>query len=165
MTALLEYHDLAMNTRSWVSLHNSLAFTQILLYYCKEFLWWLLQLHIDFQLITLNGCSITGSHGFFIQKFNRIIPVGFYVIPPWSFSEFFSNHKKALLLCLLHLHAKCQLIPWSSSQQINLVLREQLVITPEIFNGFALKLVRRFVLMCLFCVPSFSLILACVHIL
>jgi len=38
VTALLEYLDLALNTRSWVSLHNSLAFTQILLYYSKEFL-------------------------------------------------------------------------------------------------------------------------------
>jgi len=60
VTALLEYLDLALNTHSWVSLHNSLAFTQILLYYCKEFLWWLFQLQIDFQFTTLSGCSITG---------------------------------------------------------------------------------------------------------
>jgi len=35
---LLEYLDLTLYARSWVSVHNSLAFTQILLYYCKEFL-------------------------------------------------------------------------------------------------------------------------------
>jgi len=59
-TVLLEYLNLVLDTHSWVSLHNSLAFTQILLYYCKEFLWWLFQLQTDFQLTTLNGCSITG---------------------------------------------------------------------------------------------------------
>jgi len=38
VTVLLEYLDLALDTRSWVSIHNSLAFAQILPYYCKEFL-------------------------------------------------------------------------------------------------------------------------------
>ena len=57
---LLEYLDLALDTCSWVLLHISLAFTQIHLYYCKELLWWLFQLQTDFQLTTLNGCSITG---------------------------------------------------------------------------------------------------------
>ena len=52
---VLEYLDLTLDTRSWVSLHNSLAFTQILLYYCKEFLWWLFQLQTDFQLTIFNS--------------------------------------------------------------------------------------------------------------
>jgi len=47
----------------------------------------------------------------------------------------------------------------------NIVLREELVATLEIYTGFALKLLRRFLLMRPFCVPSFSLILACVPIL
>ena len=59
VTALLEYLDLALKTRSWVSLHNTLAFAQIILYYCKEFLLWLLQLQINFQPNTLNSCSTT----------------------------------------------------------------------------------------------------------
>jgi len=67
-TSLLEYLDLTLNARSWVSLHNSLALTRILLYYCKEFLWWLPQLLIDFQLTTLNGCSITGWVFFFANS-------------------------------------------------------------------------------------------------
>jgi len=37
-TVLLEYLDLALDARSWVSPHNSLAFAQILLYHCKQFL-------------------------------------------------------------------------------------------------------------------------------
>jgi len=60
VTGLLEYLNLTLDARSWVSLHNTLAFTQILLYYCKEFLQWLIQLHTDFQFTTLNSCSITG---------------------------------------------------------------------------------------------------------
>ena len=35
----------------------------------------------------------------------------------------------------------------------------------EILYGFALKLVQRFILMCLFCVPRFGLILACILVL
>jgi len=38
VTVLFEYLDFMRDTHSWVSLHNSLAFTQIILYYCKEFL-------------------------------------------------------------------------------------------------------------------------------
>jgi len=52
--------DITLEKHRWVSPHNSLAFTQILLYHCKEFLWWLLQLQTDFQHTTLNGCGITG---------------------------------------------------------------------------------------------------------
>ena len=53
--------------------------------------------------------------GFLICKFDCVIltTVGFCAISPWSFSGFLSNHKKALLLCLLHLHAKFQFIPQS----------------------------------------------------
>ena len=144
VTALLENLDLALNTRSWVSLHNSLAFTQVLLYYCKELLWWLLQLQIDFQLTTVDVCSITGW--IFIRKFDCAIltPVGFCIISPLSFSGFISNHKKALLLCLLHLDAKFQLNPrigllCRRDKKINIVLCEQVVLAPEIFTGFALK--------------------------
>ena len=107
---VLKYLDLALDAGSWVSLHNSLAFTQILFYNCKEFLWWLFQLQTDFQLTTLNGCG-----RFLMCKFNHVIltPVGFCVISPWSFSRFLSNHKKALLQWLLHLHAKFRPIPSS----------------------------------------------------
>ena len=38
VTVLLEYLDLSLDVRSWVSPHNSQTFTQILLFYCKEFL-------------------------------------------------------------------------------------------------------------------------------
>ena len=40
--------------------------------------------------------------------------VGFCVISPWSLSRFLSNHKKALLRWLLHLHINFQLIPQRS---------------------------------------------------
>ena len=38
VTVLLEYLDLVLGARSWVSLHNSQAFTQISLYYCSSIL-------------------------------------------------------------------------------------------------------------------------------
>ena len=133
VTVLLEYLDLALDTRSWVSLHNSLAFTQILLYNCKEFLWWLFQLQTDFQLTTLNGCGITG----WIFKFDRVFltPVGFCVISPWSFSGFLLNHKKALLQWLFHLHAKFRSIPSSGlpcrrDRPSIFFLRKKSMITP-----------------------------------
>ena len=65
-------------------------------------------------------CSKRGLPGrrenynsFFIHKIDCIIvtQVGFCVISPWSLSRFFSNHKKALLRWLLHLHSNFQLIP------------------------------------------------------
>jgi len=94
VTVLLEYLDLALDTRSWVSLHNSLAFTQILLYYCKEFLWWLLQLQTDFQLTTVNGCGITGW-SFYLQVWSSNFDTG-WVLCHISvvFSWFLSNHKR-----------------------------------------------------------------------
>jgi len=90
----------------------TLSFSQILLYYCKEFLWWLL-LQSDFQLTTLNSCGKTGW--IFYSKFDHIIltTVGFCVISPWSFSGFLSYHKKALLRWSLYLHAKFHPIPFS----------------------------------------------------
>ena len=93
---------------------HSLAFAQICLYYCKVFLWWLLQLNTDFQFITLHGCDITGR--IFIHKFDHVIltPVEFCVISPWSFSRFLSNYKKAHLQWLLHMHAKFQPVHSSS---------------------------------------------------
>ena len=39
--------------------------------------------------------------------------VGFCVISPCSLSRFISNHRKALLRCLLHLHSNFQLLPLS----------------------------------------------------
>ena len=50
------------------------------------------------------------------NKFDHVILtlVGFCVISLWSFSGFFSNHKKALLRWLLHLHVKFQPISSSS---------------------------------------------------
>ena len=42
-----------------------------------------------------------------------VTQVEFCVISPWSLSRFFSNHTKALLRWLLHLHSNFQLIPSS----------------------------------------------------
>ena len=58
VTVLLEYLALDILC-SWVSLHNSLTFTQIPVYYCMGFLWWLLQLQTNFQFTILNGWDIT----------------------------------------------------------------------------------------------------------
>ena len=81
-------HQQTVVRRSWVSLHNSLAFTQILLYCCKGFLWWPLQLQTKFQFTTLNGCGITGC-GIFIHKFDCIIltQAGFCVTSPCDSSK------------------------------------------------------------------------------
>jgi len=102
-TVLLEYLNLTLGACSWVSLCNSLAFTQILLYYCKEFLWWLFQLQADFQLATLNSCGITGW-SFYSQirlcNFDTSwVLCNFdtsWVLYHISvvFSRFFSNHKR-----------------------------------------------------------------------
>ena len=55
VTVLLEYQDLAVATRSWLSNHNSVVRNPILLYYCKDFLGWVFQLHTYFQLTALSG--------------------------------------------------------------------------------------------------------------
>jgi len=55
VTVLLEYLDLALDVRSWVSLHNSQSLIQILLYYCKDYVWWLFQLQTDFQFTSVSG--------------------------------------------------------------------------------------------------------------
>ena len=49
---------------------------------------------------------------FLFIKIDRVIltQVGFRVISPWSLSRFLSNHRKALLRWLLHLHINFQLI-------------------------------------------------------
>jgi len=77
-----------LNTRSLVHFIILWVLLKILLYYSKEFLWWLLQLQIDFQLSILNGCSITGWIYYWqIQLCN-------FDISPWYFSKFLSNHKR-----------------------------------------------------------------------
>ena len=55
VTVLLEYLDLAFATRSWLWNHNSVVCNPILLYYCKDFLGGVFQLHTDFQLTALSG--------------------------------------------------------------------------------------------------------------
>ena len=71
VTVLLEYPDIASDVCSLVPLHrNLLAFTQILLYYCRGFLWWPLQLQTDFQLTALNSWGIIGLS--FNHKFNCV---------------------------------------------------------------------------------------------
>ena len=74
-----------------------------------------LQLQTDFQFTTLNSCGSYNWVDFFAYKFDRVIftPVGFCAISPWSFSGLLSNRKKALLRCLLNLHAKFHPIPSS----------------------------------------------------
>jgi len=118
VTVLLEYLDLALDVRSWVSPHNSLAFTQILLFNCKEFLYWLLQLHTDFQLTTLNGWL----GGLFIHKFNRVIltPVGPIFFGPTSDLEFFPNFMN---LPVLLLYGNSHYLGWNK-QLLSVSLRE-----------------------------------------
>ena len=53
------------------------------------------------------------TNTFLFIKIDRVIvtQVGFCAISPWSLSRFLSNHQKALLRWLLHLHSNFQLIP------------------------------------------------------
>ena len=86
-----------------------MAFTHILLYYCKGILWWLLQLHTNFQFTTLNSWCIT--------EYRVILtPVGFCLIF-MIFSWFLLNHKKTLLRWLLHLYAKLQPVVYPVSDR------------------------------------------------
>ena len=72
-------------------------------------------LYTDFQLIAISGLSSIGvkTNTFLFIKIDRVIvtQVGFCVISPWSLSRFLSNHQKALLRKLLHLHSNFQFIP------------------------------------------------------
>ena len=109
MTVLLEYHDFALDTHSWVSLVHSSAFTQILLYYCKNFQWWFFQLQTDFQFIALSSLPVKLIDFFlFLCSWHETqlhnFDTGWVIL----------NHKKALLQWLLHLYAKIQLIHTSS---------------------------------------------------
>ena len=59
-------------------------------------------------------CPIgVNTNTFLFIKIDRVIvtQVGLCVISPWSLSRFLSNHQKALLRWLLHLHSNLQLIP------------------------------------------------------
>ena len=153
---------------SWVSMHNSVAFSQILLYYCKEFLWWLLQLQIDFQLTTLNGCSIIGW--IFIRKFDRVIltPDGFCV--SGLFPDSFQTTKRHSC----YIYSIYMLTFNSFYEAVYLVGRDNKSILYSVKNyshnswdlyRICTKMVRRFLLMRPFRVPSFSFILACICIL
>ena len=55
VTVLLKYLDLTFATRSWLWNHNSVVCIPIVLYYCKDFLRCLFQLHTNFQLTALSG--------------------------------------------------------------------------------------------------------------
>ena len=74
----------------------------------------IIQLHTDFQLIALSGLPgrQKKTNSFLFIKIDCVIvtQIEFCVISLWSLSQFFSNHKKALLRWLLHLHSNIQLI-------------------------------------------------------
>jgi len=126
MTVLLEYLNFALDTHSWVSLHNSLTFIQILLYYCKEFLWC--------AILTTDRFSAHYSERLdFFHKFDHVILtlVGFCHISA-AFSGFLSNHKIALLRWLLHLFTKFHPIPCTGlpCRHDLFYMRKKSIITP-----------------------------------
>jgi len=78
---------------------------------------------------------------FLFMKIDHIIltMVGFGFISQWLLAQLISNHKKVLLWCLLHLHAKFQLIltsgfklPCKHVRPSTLIIRCNLVIPYQI---------------------------------
>jgi len=113
MTVLLEYLNLALDTCSWVHFITHLLLQGLSMMITIITDWF--SVHYSKQL--QGGLSI---HCIILTL------VGFYVISLWSFSWFLSNHKKALLRWLLHLHAKFKIYPVGMTD----LQLKKLIITP-----------------------------------
>ena len=168
MTVLLEYLDLALDACSWVLLHNLLAFTQIPLYCCKRFLWWLLQLQTDFQLTALNGCGKIGrsfnpqirSHNFDTGWVLCHISVVFFLIP-------FKPQKGVPMMVIppTYMPIFNQFLPAIYFVGFDLLLCKKIYHNSVIFIRFQPKLVRRCTLISPICVSNFRSIGVCFCIL
>jgi len=114
------------------SFHSSQCFIQILHTAARTYIF------LIFISAVCLVCMKASRFSFTKIDHTILTQVAFTFISLWSFSQFISNYEKALLRWLPHHpHAKLQLIYPLVWQQINLVLHEQLVITPEISIGFA----------------------------
>jgi len=112
---------------------------------CKDFLWWVFQLHTNFHLVV---CPVHMKRFLFTKNWSHNYDTGwvwFHISEVFFLIHFQTMKRHSYDGYSIYVQYMPSFIKGSLCKRDNKFLREQLVITPEIFIGFAPKLVQRFV--------------------